>query len=158
MLKAGEDPRFIARRIVIHAAEDVGLADPMALVVAEAAARGVEHIGMPEGRLLLAEAALYVACAPKSNSVYKGIGQALRDLEKGDLGEVPKHLRDTSYYGAKSLGHGEGYLYPHHYKGNYVPQQYLPDPLQGRKYYEPSESGREKYIKAFLETLQKKET
>jgi len=82
--------------------------------------------GCQRGRLLLAEAALYVACAPKSNSVYKGIGQALRDLEKGDLGEVPKHLRDTSYYGAKSLGHGEGYLYPHHYKGNYVPSSIYP--------------------------------
>lgn len=155
MLKAGEDPRFIARRIIIHAAEDVGLADPMALVVAEAAARGLEKIGMPEGRLLLAEAALYVACAPKSNSVCQGIGQALRDLEKGDLGEVPKHLRDAGYYGAKSLGHGEGYLYPHNYQGNYVPQQYLPDPLLGRRYYEPTESGREKYIKARLETLKK---
>lgn len=158
MLKAGEDPRFIARRIVIHAAEDVGLADPMALVVAEAAARGVEHIGMPEGRLLLAEAALYVACAPKSNSVCKGIGRALQDLEKGAIGEVPKHLRDASYSGAKKLGSGEGYLYPHNYKGNYVSQQYLPDPLRGRRYYEPSESGREKKIKAYLESLQKKET
>ncbi len=153
MLKAGEDPRFIARRIVIHAAEDVGLADPMALVVAESAARGVEHVGMPEGRLLLAEAALYVACAPKSNSVYKGLSQAMQDLEKGALGEVPKHLRDTSYRGAKKMGHGDGYLYPHDYQGNYVSQQYLPDPLKGRRYYKPSKSGREKKIQAWLAVL-----
>ncbi len=157
MLKAGEDPRFIARRIVIHAAEDVGLADPLALVVAESAARGVEHIGMPEGRLLLAEAALYVACAPKSNSVYSGLEQAMRDLEQGELGEVPEHLRDVSYRGAKELGQGKDYLYPHDYKGNYVAQQYLPDPLQGRKYYEPSDSGREKYIKGYFEALKKQE-
>jgi putative ATPase len=154
MLKAGEDPRFIARRIVIHAAEDVGLADPMALVVAEAAARAVEHVGMPEGRLILAEAALYVACAPKSNSVYKGIGKALQDVEKGAIGTVPNHLRDSSYSGAKKLGHGKGYLYPHNFKGNYVRQQYLPAPLIGRRYYEPSESGREKQIKTWLEFLQ----
>ncbi len=155
MLKAGEDPRFIARRIVIHAAEDVGLADPMALVVAEAASRAVEHIGMPEGRLVLAEAALYVACAPKSNSVYKGIGEALKDLEKGAAGEVPKHLRDASYRGAKKLGHGDGYLYPHNYQGHYVSQQYLPDPLKWRRYYEPSESGRERHIKEYLAALKK---
>ncbi|MFY9433265.1 MAG: replication-associated recombination protein A [Thermacetogeniaceae bacterium] len=154
MLKAGEDPRFIARRIVIHAAEDVGLADPMVLVVAEAAARAVEHVGMPEGRLILAEAALYVACAPKSNSVYKGIEKALQDVEKGAIGVVPNHLRDSSYSGAKKLGHGKGYLYPHNFKGNYVQQQYLPDTLIGRKYYEPSESGREKQIKRWLEFLQ----
>lgn len=161
MIKGGEDPRFIARRIVIHAAEDVGLADPMALVVAEAAARAVEQIGMPEGRLILAEAALYVACAPKSNSVYKGIGMALKDVEKGAVGSVPRHLRDASYSGAKKLGYGDGYLYPHNYTGNYVPQHYLPDVLQGRRYYEPSESGREKQIKAWLDFLKsqfKKET
>jgi len=158
MLKAGEDPRFIARRIVIHAAEDVGMADPLALVVAEAAARGVEQIGMPEGRLLLAEAAVYVACAPKSNSICQGIGAALRDLEKGGVGEVPKHLRGTGYGGAKKLGSGDGYLYPHDYPGNYVRQQYLPAPLQGRRYYQPSDSGREKQIKARLESLRKQET
>lgn len=155
MLKAGEDPRFIARRIVIHAAEDVGLADPMALVVAEAASRAVEHIGMPEGKLILAEAALYVACAPKSNSVYKGIEAALQDLDKGSVGEVPKHLKDASYYGAKKFGHGDGYLYPHNYPGHYVSQQYLPDPLQKRKYYEPSESGRERHLKEYLAALKK---
>lgn len=155
MLKAGEDPRFIARRIVIHAAEDVGLADPMALVVAEAASRAVEHIGMPEGRLVLAEAALYVACAPKSNSVYRGIGAAMKDIEKGDIGGVPKHLRDASYHGAKKLGSGDGYLYPHNYQGHYVSQQYLPDPLKRRRYYEPSESGRERHIKTFLALLKK---
>lgn len=153
MLKAGEDHRFIARRIVICAAEDVGLADPMALVVAEAAARGLEYIGMPEGRLLLAEAALYVACAPKSNSAYKGLLEAMQDLDRCDPGAVPRHLRDSHYSGAKKLGHGDGYLYPHNYSGNYVSQQYLPDPLQGRIYYKPSNSGREKQIKARLSSL-----
>ncbi|NPV28448.1 MAG: replication-associated recombination protein A [Firmicutes bacterium] len=153
MLKAGEDPRFIARRILICAAEDVGLADPLALVVAGAAAQGLEYVGMPEGELLLAEAALYVACAPKSNRVYAALSKARQDLEKGEIGAVPKHLRDGSYRGAKKLGHGEGYLYPHHYQGSFVPQQYLPDPLKTRSYYEPSEQGQEKVIKARLESL-----
>ena len=153
MLKAGEEPRFIVRRIVICAAEDVGLADPQALVVANAAAQGLEYVGMPEGELLLAEAAVYIACAPKSNRTYKGLTAARQDLERMNIGTVPKHLRDANYRSAKKLGHGQGYLYPHSFSGAYVAQQYLPDTLSGRKYYEPSESGHEKKIRERLATL-----
>jgi putative ATPase len=153
MLKAGEDPRFIARRIVICASEDVGLADPQALVVANAAAQGIEYVGMPEGELLLAEAAVYIACAPKSNRAYKGLTAARQDLERMNIGTVPKHLRDANYRSAKKLGHGQGYLYPHSFPGAHVAQQYLPDTLKGRKYYEPSESGHEKRIRERLALL-----
>ena len=153
MLKAGEDPRFIARRIVICASEDVGLADPQALVVANAAAQGIEYVGMPEGELLLAEAAVYIACAPKSNRAYKGLTAARQDLERMNIGTVPKHLRDANYRSAKKLGHGQGYLYPHNFPGAHVAQQYLPDTLKGRKYYEPSESGHEKRIRERLALL-----
>jgi putative ATPase len=153
MLKAGENPRFIARRIVICASEDVGLADPQALVVANAAAQGIEYVGMPEGELLLAEAAIYIACAPKSNRAYKGLTAARQDLERMNIGTVPKHLRDANYGSAKKLGHGQGYLYSHNYPGAYVAQQYLPDTLKGRKYYEPSESGHEKKIRERLALL-----
>ncbi|MGI6588923.1 MAG: replication-associated recombination protein A [Peptococcia bacterium] len=142
MLHAGEDPRFIARRIIIHAAEDVGLADPMALVVAQAAARGLEMVGLPEGRLLLAEATLYIACAPKSNSLL-AIDEALKDVQKGKYGAVPFHLRDAGYPGAEELGHGQGYRYPHDYEGHYVEQDYLPAELQGTKYYQPSGMGKD---------------
>lgn len=144
MVYAGEDPAFIARRIMIHSAEDVGLADPQALLVATAAAQAVERVGFPEGRIILAEAALYVALAPKSNAVVKGIDGAMHAVEKGDTGPVPVHLRDASYKGAKALGHGAGYKYPHDYPGGRVPQQYLPDPLTGRKFYHPSGYGKEK--------------
>ncbi|KKM09242.1 ATPase AAA [Clostridiales bacterium PH28_bin88] len=144
MVYAGEDPAFIARRIMIHAAEDVGLADPQALLVATAAAQAVERVGFPEGRIILAEAALYVALAPKSNAVVKGIDGAMHAVEKGDTGPVPVHLRDASYKGAKALGHGAGYKYPHDYPGGRVPQQYLPDPITGRKFYHPSGYGKEK--------------
>ncbi len=157
MLRAGEDPRFIARRIVICAAEDVGLADPQALVVANAAAQGIELVGLPEGELLLAEAAVYLACAPKSNRVYKGLAAARNDLEQADIGTVPKHLRDAHYRSAKKLGHGLGYQYPHNFTGAYVPQQYLPDALQGKKYYEPSESGNEKEIRLRLNSQRAKQ-
>ena len=143
MLHAGEDPRFIARRIMIHAAEDVGLADPMALVVAQAAARGLEMVGLPEGRLLLAEAALYIARAPKSNSVL-AINEAGADVQNGKYGTVPLHLRDTSYPGAEKLGHGKGYLYPHSFEEHYVEQDYLPEELKGTKYYHPSGMGKDK--------------
>ncbi len=143
MLHAGEDPRFIARRIMIHAAEDVGLADPMALVVAQAAAKGLEMVGLPEGRLLLAEAALYIARAPKSNSVL-AIDQAWADVQNGKYGAVPLHLRDASYPGAEKFGHGQGYLYPHNYKHHYVEQEYLPEELRGTKYYQPSGMGKDK--------------
>ena len=143
MLHAGEDPRFIARRIIIHASEDVGLADPLALVVAQAAARGLEMVGLPEGRLLLAEAALYIARAPKSNSVL-AINEAWADVQNGKYGAVPLHLRDTSYPGAEELGHGQGYLYPHNFENHYVEQDYLPEELSGTKYYHPSGMGKDK--------------
>jgi putative ATPase len=155
MLQAGEDPRFIARRIMIHAAEDVGLADPQALVVAQTAAQAFEQIGLPEGRIILAEAALYVACAPKSNSVVVSIDQAMDDVKNGHYGPVPAHLRDSSYPGAKVLGHGKGYKYPHSYRGNYVKQQYIPEGLTETHYYIPGDNKREKAINSFLEELRK---
>ncbi|MGB9886863.1 MAG: replication-associated recombination protein A [Moorellales bacterium] len=141
MLAAGEDPRFVARRLVILASEDVGLADPQALVIATAAAQAVEYVGMPEAELALAEAAVYLALAPKSNSVHRALAKAKRDVATGDIGQVPPHLRDANYPGAARLGHGVGYKYPHDYPGHWVEQQYLPDPLVGRKYYQPSENG-----------------
>jgi len=144
MLEAGEDPRFIARRIIVHAAEDVGLADPQALVIAQSAAQALEYIGLPEGRLVLAQAALYIALAPKSNSVLKGIDGALSDVRKGKVGLIPPHLRDSHYNGAQKLGHGQGYLYPHDYPGHYIKQQYLPDVLKNSRYYIPSGEGKEK--------------
>lgn len=146
MLKAGEDPRFIARRMIILAAEDIGLADPQALSVAIAAAQAVEFVGMPEARLPLAEACIYLACAPKSNAVIKAIDAALKDIDEREIGTVPLHLRDGHYAGAKHLNHGRGYLYPHDFPGNYVKQQYMPDPLVGRVYYHPSNNGAEKKL------------
>jgi putative ATPase len=137
MLYAGEDPRFIARRIMIHAAEDVGLADPRALEVAVAAAQAVERVGLPEGRIILAEAALYVALAPKSNAVKEGIDAALEAVARMPADPVPAHLRDASYRGAAALGHGRGYKYPHDYPGGHVEQQYLPDRLRHAKFYRP---------------------
>jgi putative ATPase len=150
MCEAGEAPEFIARRIVICAAEDVGLADPLALTVAMAAAQAVHFVGWPEAQIPLAEAALYVACAPKSNSTVAGIGAARAGLSGKKLGGVPLHLRDASYKGAKNFGHGQGYLYPHDYPGNYVEQQYLPDELKDAKYYHPSGNGLEARIKERL--------
>ncbi|MBE3573892.1 MAG: replication-associated recombination protein A [Firmicutes bacterium] len=147
MLSAGEDPLFIARRLMIHAAEDIGMADPQALQVATAAALAVERVGLPEGRLPLAEATLYLATAPKSNSVYTGIAAALEAAEKlAAAVQVPRHLRDASYAGAARLGHGQGYRYPHDYPGHWVEQQYLPEGLDGRRFYQPSTSGFEKEI------------
>ncbi|UCH12558.1 MAG: replication-associated recombination protein A [Candidatus Omnitrophota bacterium] len=148
MLYAGEDPRFIARRIVICAAEDVGNADPQALVVANAAFQISEFVGMPEARIPLAQATVYIASAPKSNAAYMGIEKAMEDVEKGRTLEVPTHLKDSHYPGAKRLGHGEGYKYAHSYKGHYVEQDYLPE---RRKYYEPADIGYEKKIKERLE-------
>ncbi|MGB9821813.1 replication-associated recombination protein A [Thermodesulfovibrio sp.] len=133
MIYAGEDPRFIARRIVIAASEDVGLADPMALVVATSAAQAVEFVGMPEARIILAQAAIYVALAPKSNACYRAIEEALNDIEADRSFQVPEHLKDSHYKGAKRLGHGKGYKYPHDY-GGYVEQDYLPEK---KKYYKP---------------------
>jgi putative ATPase len=157
MIHAGEDPRFIARRIVICAAEDVGLADPMALVLANSAAEAVEFIGLPEARIPLAEAAIYVATAHKSNSVIKAIDAALKDVRSGVSIPVPQKLRDTHYSGAGKLGHGVDYLYPHDFPGHFVPQDYL-----GRDhvYYTPTEQGTEKRIKersrAWREAILKK--
>ncbi|MBI3648770.1 MAG: replication-associated recombination protein A [Actinobacteria bacterium] len=141
MLEAGEDARFIARRMIVHASEDVGLADPRALVIAVAAAQAVEHVGLPEARLNLAEAAIYLARAPKSNSVYAALGKAMQDAVSAD--PVPQHLRDSSYQGAKALGHGRGYRYPHDYPGHRVEQEYRPVRFQGNRYYEPSGQGEE---------------
>jgi putative ATPase len=141
MLEAGEDARFIARRMIVHASEDIGLADPRALMVAVAAAQAVEHVGLPEARLNLAEAAIYLARAPKSNSVSTALGKAVEDAISAD--PVPTHLRDASYQGAKKLGHGEGYRYPHDFPGHRVDQEYRPPRFQGTRYYEPSGEGEE---------------
>jgi len=150
MIEAGEDPRFIARRIIIHAAEDVGLADPVALQVASAAAQAVEFVGMPEARIPLAEAALYIATAPKSNSVIKGIDAALGYVRSNTSGSVPLHLRDIHYRGAAQLKYGLEYKYPHDYPGNYVRQQYLPDGKEELGFYEPGHEGRESLIKDMI--------
>lgn len=153
MIAAGEDPRFIARRIAIHAAEDVGLADPSVLSTAVAAQQAVALIGMPEAQIVLAEAALAVATAPKSNAVVVGIGQALADVTAGKAGVVPAHLRDSHYAGAEELGHGEGYKYPHDYPHGVVAQEYLPESLQGSRYYHPSDNGFERQISARLDAI-----
>jgi putative ATPase len=141
MIEAGEDPRFIARRMIVHASEDIGLADPRALLVAVAAAQAVEHVGLPEARLNLAEAALYLALAPKSNSVYLAIGSAAEDARSSDA--VPLHLRDASLPTSRQLGHGKGYKYPHDFPGHRVEQEYRPERFTGTRYYEPSDQGEE---------------
>jgi len=146
MIGAGEDPRFIARRIVIAAAEDVGLADPSALQTAVAAAEAVALIGMPEARIILAEAVVHVATAPKSNAAYLGIDRALADVRAGRIGIVPAHLRDAHYAGADGLGHGAGYVYAHDEPHAVAAQQYLPDDLVGTRYYEPSDRGFERQV------------
>lgn len=143
MLEAGEDPRFIVRRLVILASEDVGMADPMSLIVATAAAHALELVGLPEAQLNLAQAVVHLSCAPKSNSVTRGIGRARSDVRKGVGGPVPPHLRDAHYKGAASLGHGVGYEYPHDDPRGFVDQQYVPDAVVGRSYYEPSSQGAE---------------
>jgi putative ATPase len=150
MLEAGEDARFIARRLVILASEDVGLADPMALVVANAAAHAVEYVGLPEAQLNLAEAVLYLATAPKSNRTALAIWSAREDVRKGPSAEVPVHLRDAHYQGAKSLGHGRGYAYPHDDPAGWVDQQYQPSELSDRRYYDPSEHGHEAVVRQRL--------
>ncbi len=146
MIEAGEDPVFIARRIIICAAEDIGLADPQALVVANAAAQAAHMVGLPEARIILSEAALYVALAPKSNSAYVGIDVAIHAVRHKEQGEVPKHLRDAHYGGAKQLGHGVGYRYAQDYPNGYVEQQYLPDPLVDERFYNPLERGHEREL------------
>ncbi|MDR2996694.1 MAG: replication-associated recombination protein A [Microbacterium sp.] len=155
MIEAGEDPRFIARRLVISASEDVGLADPQGLVIATAAADAVAFIGMPEGRIPLAEATVYLATTAKSNAAYVGIDQAIADVRSGGFGRVPLHLRDAHYPGAKRLGHGKGYRYPHDADAGVLPQQYLPDELDGRRYYEPKPLGAERDIAARLERIRR---
>lgn len=160
MIYAGEDPKFIARRVVICASEDVGNADPHALQVAVAAMEAVNFIGMPEGRIPLAQAVTYVACAPKSNAAYVGIDKALSDVQNIRIRTVPPHLKDSHYSGSQDLGHGVGYKYAHSYPGHYVEQQYLPDELVGTVYYEPTENGIERRIKERLQRLrgEKKES
>ena len=151
MIKGGEDPKFIARRIIISASEDVGNADPRALEVAVNAFKAIEIIGMPEGRIILAQAVVYIACAPKSNASYMAINRALEAVERCS-NEVPNHLKDASYKGAARLEHGIGYKYPHDYNKFYVKQQYLPDGVKGN-FYEPKESGYEARMKKFMEYL-----
>lgn len=146
MIAAGEDPRFIARRIVISAAEDVGMADPSALQTAVAAAQAVALIGMPEARIILAEAVVHLATAPKSNAAYTGIDAALADVRAGRVGSVPPHLRDAHYAGAQALGHGKGYLYAHDHPHGIAAQQYLPDDLVGTRYYAPTDNGYERQV------------
>ncbi|HEV6952092.1 MAG TPA: replication-associated recombination protein A, partial [Promicromonospora sp.] len=153
MVAAGEDPRFIARRLIISAAEDVGVADPSALQTAVAAAQAVQLIGMPEGRIVLAEAVVHLATAPKSNAAYRGVDAALADVRAGRVGTVPHHLRDAHYAGAKALGHGEGYRYAHDWPHAVAPQQYLPDVLSGARYYEPSDRGYERQVAERLERI-----
>ena len=146
MLEAGEDARFIARRMVILASEDVGMADPMSLLVADAAARAVEFVGLPEAQLNLAQAVIHLATAPKSNRVTAALGQAQQDVREKPAGEVPIHLRSAGYYGAKKLGHGIGYEYPHEDPRGWVPQEHRPPEVAGRVYYEPSDHGFEREI------------
>ncbi|WP_327046365.1 replication-associated recombination protein A [Microbispora sp. NBC_01189] len=143
MVEAGEDPRFIARRIVIFASEDVGMADPTCLQVAVAAAQAVDFIGLPEGRINLAQAVIHCALAPKSNAVVKAIGAASDDVRRGLVGRVPGHLRDAHYPGARTLGHGKGYQYPHDFEHGLVRQDYAPEELRERRYYEPTSHGAE---------------
>lgn len=146
MIEAGEDPRFIARRLVVHASEDVGMADPTVLPIAVAAAQAVQLIGMPEARINLAQATVAIATAPKSNAILTGIDRALDDVRSGHTGPVPDPLRDTHYPGAAALGHGAGYRYPHDYPHHVVAQQYLPDAMTGTTYYRPSDNGHEATI------------
>ena len=155
MIAAGEDPRYIARRIVIHAAEDVGLADPAVLSTAVAAQQAVALIGMPESGLILAEAALAVATAPKSNAVTVALSESLADVSAGKAPPVPAHLRDAHYAGAEGLGHGKGYRYPHDFPHAVVGQQYLPEELEGSRYYRPSGNGFEKQLASRLEAVRR---
>ena len=154
MIDGGEDIKFIARRIVICAAEDVGNADPMALVLANSAAQAAQFVGLPEARIILAQAVTYIAGAPKSNAAYLAIDSALSDVKNSrNADEVPKHLRDTHYKGSKFFGHGEGYKYPHDFEGHFIKQKYLPDSRANAKYYFPTDSGKELDIKNYLKKV-----
>lgn len=155
MIEAGEDPRFIARRLMVHAAEDVGLADPQALVIAVAAAQATQLIGLPEARIPLAEATIYIATAPKSNAAITAIDSAIADVKAGNFGLVPKPLRDAHYPGAKKLGHGKGYIYPHNDPRGVSTQQYLPDELVDAQYYSPTAHGNEREIRERLERIRR---
>lgn len=155
MLYADEDVKFIARRIMICASEDVGNADPNALVVAVSAAQAVERIGMPESQIILSQAAAYVATAPKSNAAYMGIAKAMKTVADTRTMPVPAHLQDRHYKGAEKLGHGLGYKYAHDYPNHYVTQQYLPDGMEGMRFYEPSENGYEKKIREHMEFIKR---
>ena len=154
MLYAGEDIRFISRRIMICAAEDVGMADPQALVVASAAAQAVERIGMPEAQIILAEAVSYVACAPKSNASYMALNEAMESVRQKKT-TVPPHLQDAHYKGAAKLGHGLGYKYAHDYPNHYVDQQYLPAELEGERFYHPTENGYERQVREYFRKIGK---
>ena len=155
MLEAGEDPRFIARRLMISASEDVGMADPTALQTAVAAAQAVQLVGMPEARIILAEAVVHIATAPKSNAAYNGINAAIADVRAGRGQGIPAHLRDAHYPGASQLGHGKGYVYSHDEPHGIALQQYAPDDLVGRDYYEPTDRGSERDISARLARLRR---
>src|SRR5436309_8972744 len=155
MIEAGEDPRFIARRLVILASEDIGMADPNALPQAVAAAQALEFVGLPEARLNLAQATIYLSIAPKSNGVIRAIGAASDDVRNGLAGAVPGHLRDAHYPGAKRLQHGKGYRYAHDFPDGVVEQQYAPDPIVGRDYYQPSEHGAERAVGERLARLRR---
>ena len=157
MLNAGEEVTFVARRIMVHAAEDVGLADPHALQVAVAASLAAERVGMPEARIILAEAAMYVATAPKSNSVVTAIDEAMGEVARTGDKPIPGPLQDTHYKGASKLGRGIGYLYPHDYENNYVEQQYLPDDLKDCRFYHPSSNGHEAEIRELFERIKKQQ-
>jgi putative ATPase len=157
MLTAGEDPKFIARRLVISASEDIGNAQPEALVVAVAAARAVEMIGLPEARINLAQATAFLASSPKSNASYAGLDEAMTAVRRGSGGAVPMHLRDNHYAGSEKLGRAAGYRYPHAYPGNYVDQQYLPSDLEGTVFYRPTENGAEKELASYLKKIRRQD-
>jgi putative ATPase len=153
MLEAGEDPRFIARRLIVHASEDIGMADPTALQTATAAAHAVEFVGLPEARINLAHAVIHLSLAPKSNAVITAIGEAVGDVKKGLAGPVPAHLREAHYQGAAKLGHGVGYRYAHDYPGGVVAQQYAPDAVRDREYYRPTRHGAEARLSDVLSRI-----
>lgn len=156
MLYANEDPRFIVRRIIVHASEDVGLADPTAMLIAHAAANALEWVGLPEARISIAQAIIHIATAPKSNSVVNAIDKAMKTVEKTAAEPVPVHLRDASYSGAEKLGHGKKYKYPHDYPNHYVKQQYLPNNIKDTYIYKPTKHGREKFIYERMQLLKDK--
>ncbi len=156
MIRGGEDPTFIARRLMISASEDIGNADPQALPLAVSAAQAVQMLGMPEGRIPLAQAVTYLAAAPKSNASYLAINKAMQLVEEEQNRPVPKHLKDSSYRGAKSLGHGGGYRYPHDYPGHFIEQDYLPEGIKDKIIYRPTNQGREKQLRSYLESIRQR--